>query len=731
MKKFPFFPQLDAMDCGPACLQMVAAWYGRRLNLDTIRQQAGISREGVSLLGLSDTAEAMGFRTTGVRVTRQQLLADLSLPCIVFWQQRHFVVVYGVVKRRAGYRIKVADPAIGKLEYSLNEFLQGWAGMGDAGDEKGLCLLLEPTPVLYSQPAEPLTPGSPAYLLKYLRPYRNLLVQLSLGVVLLALVQLAIPFLTQSVVDIAIGHNDLRYLHLVMLALTVLFISRTIIEFVRGWILAHMVARINIGLIADFLSRLMRLPLSFFDQKLAGDLYQRIADHHRIARFLSGQTLQLVFSAFSFLVFSVIVGFYSPGILAIFVSGTLLYVLWSLFFMGRRRALDNRLFLAQADNQGKLLEIINGMHEIKMNGLASLKRWDWEKVQARIFNIQYSLLAMSQWQTAGGIFLNEGKNLLITFVSALLVMQGEMTLGMMLALQYIIGQMNSPLDQLVNFLNTTQDAAISLERLSEVHTHAEEAPADHTWLPVESGQGLILDRVSFRYDVYSPFVLDGVSFTIPAGKVTAIVGASGSGKTTLLKLLLAFYQPVSGSIMAGATRLCQIHPDEWRKQCGAVLQDGYLFADTLMANIIMTDHRPHADRFNKAVTMANLHGFVDQLPLGFYTKTGANGQGLSQGQKQRILIARALYKNPEILFFDEATNALDARNEWQITDKLNHFFENRTVVIVAHRLSTVRNAHQIVVLNEGQVAELGTHQQLVERRGVYYQLVSDQLELGM
>lgn len=730
MVKFPFFAQLDAMDCGPTCLRMVAAWYGKTFSLDNLRECTGISRDGVSLLGLSDAAETLGLRSLGARVTASQLLGEVSLPCIVHWQQNHYVVIYRIEKKRGSYRIHVADPAIGRMVYALPQFLQGWVGTVADGHEKGLCLMLEPTPEFYRLEEESTHSAISGYLFGYLRPYRKLVCQLGLGILLLAGIQLAVPFLTQSVVDVAIGLNDLSYLYLVVLSLAALVAGRTVVEFVRGWILAHIVARVNIGLIADFLTRLMRMPRAYFDRKLTGDLYQRIQDHSRVTRFLSGATLQLVFSVFTFLVFSVIVAIYSWKIFAVFVTGTLLFIVWNLLFLERRRTLDNRLFAAQADNQGKILEIIHGMHEIKMNNIELNKRWEWEKVQARIFNIHYSLLAMGQKQMAGGIFLNEGKNLVLTFLSALLVIRGEMTLGMMLALQYILGQMNSPLDKLVEFLHTTQDAAISLERLAEVKQQPEEIPEGHTWLPAPSVADIVLEHVSFRYDGYSPLVLKGVSFTIPAGKVTAIVGASGSGKTTLLKLLTAFYPPTEGRIMAGSTNLSHIRPDKWRERCGVVMQDGYLFSDSLLANIIMADEQPHPARFEQAATMANLHSFVAGLPLGFNTKTGPDGQGLSQGQKQRLLIARAIYKNPELLIFDEATNALDARNELHITRQLEPFFVNRTVVIVAHRLSTVRHAHQIIVLDQGIVAESGTHQQLVERRGAYYELVRDQLELG-
>lgn len=727
MRSFPFYEQLDAMDCGPACLRMIAHYHGRRFSLQFLRDRSFLTRDGVSMLGISDAAESVGMRTLGVRIPFEKLKKDVPLPCIVHWRQRHFIVVY----RIRGNKVFVADPAQGKTVYPLKEFLDGWISTRKDGEDLGLCLMVEPTPAFYAREDQEPEKGSFAFLLRYFKPFRRLLVQLFLGVLAGSLIQLLFPFLTQQIVDFGINNQDLGFIYLVLIAQLVLFISRMTVDFIRGWILLHMGTRINISLISDFLSKLMKLPLSFFETKLIGDLLQRIGDHRRIEAFMTVSTLNILFSALNILIFGIVLAIYDLRVLGIFLAGSLLYVGWVSLFMRRRRRLDYRRFKVQSDNQSNLIQIFNGVQEIKLNNLERQKRWEWEQIQARLFRLNVKSLALNQYQQAGATVLNETKNILVTVYAATAVIGGDMTLGMLVAVQYILGQLNAPLEQLIAFFHRAQDARISLERLSEIH-HMEEEREDTAGMSMVPADKTMLARsVSFQYEgPRSPLVLDGIDLDIPASGVTAIVGVSGSGKTTLVKLLLGFYQPVSGEIRVGDILLGNIHPKVWRSKCGAVMQDGFVFSDTILNNICAGDEQPDRERLAQAVKIANLHEFVESLPLGYQTRVGANGTGLSQGQKQRLLIARAIYKDPEFLFFDEATNALDASNEKIIMDRLQEYFPGKTAVVVAHRLSTVKNAGQIVVLDKGKLVEKGIHETLTALRGHYYHLVKNQLELG-
>lgn len=734
MHSFPFYHQHDAMDCGPACLRMVASYYGKNFSLQTLREKSYISRQGVSMLGISEAAESVGFRTMGVRISFKQLAGDANLPCIVHWKQKHFVVVHRIQKIGKGkdFIIHVADPAIGKIKLTRAEFMQGWASTVQDGEQMGLCLLLEPSPDFHKVDDEEIDRTGFKYLLSYVRPYRKYIIQLFIGLLAGSIIQLIFPFLTQAIVDIGINNQDISFIQLVLIAQIFLFISRVSVDFIRSWILLHLSTRVNISLISDFLIKLMRLPVSFFDTKLIGDLLQRIGDHQRIENFLTSSSLSILFSLISLIVFGIVLAIYNIWIFLIFLFAAFLYVGWVLLFLRRRKELDHRRFNRLSDHQSALIQLITGMQEIKLNDCERQKRWEWESIRAKLFRLNIQSLSLSQYQQAGAAFINEFKNIIITFFAAWAVIQGNMTLGMMLAVSYIIGQLNSPIDQLLGFITSTQDARISLERLGEIHKQQDEDPEDEekiTNLP--DHKLLVVENISFQYEgPHSPFVLKDVSVEIPEGKVTAIVGASGSGKTTLIKLLLAFYRPVKGEIRVGNYRLDKIRSHFWRQNCGVVMQDGFLFNDTIANNIALGDEFPDKVKLLEAVRVANIQEFVESLPLGYNSTVGTNGQGLSQGQKQRLLIARAVYKNPEFLFFDEATNALDAGNERIIIENLEKFYRGRTVIVVAHRLSTVKNADQIIVLDRGMVAESGTHNELVKKKGVYYTLVRNQLELG-
>lgn len=727
MPRFPFFKQYDAMDCGPSCLRMIAAFYGKFYSLQKLRQLAHITREGVSLLGLSDAAEAIGFRTIGARISYEQLL-EAPKPCVVHWDQDHFVVVY---KFRKG-KVYVADPAFGLVEYTEVEFKKHWLATVRQGEQKGICLLFDPTPKFFELESEEKNRGNFRFLLKYLRPHRKLVVQLILGFIIGSLIQLIFPFLTQSIVDVGINTQDINFIYLILAAQMMLFLSRMTVDFIRSWILLHISTRINISIISDFLIKLMKMPLGFFDTKMIGDLLQRIGDHHRIERFLTSQSLNVIFSVFNIIIFSIVLVIYNVWIFLIFLFGSALYIGWVFLFLRKRRELDYKRFTQLSDNQSKLIQLINGMQEIKLNNYERQKRWEWERIQARLFKVNISGLSLQQYQQAGSIFINETKNIFITVLAATAVVDGNMTLGMMLAVQYIIGQMNSPLEQMIEFMQVSQDAKISLERLSEIHTHKDEDQDQQgklTELPKSAD--LNISDLVFQYEgPHSPKVLNNINLVIPQGKVTAIVGTSGSGKTTLVKLLLGFYPPVSGAIKVGDSELSAFQQHWWRAKCGAVMQDGFIFSDTIANNIAIGDDDINKERLGYAVRMANIQEFIETLPLNYNTKIGQEGVGLSQGQKQRILIARAIYKNPEFIFFDEATNALDANNEKVILENLDEFFSGKTVVVVAHRLSTVKNAHQIVVLEKGNMVEIGSHEALTKLKGAYYNLVKNQLELG-
>ncbi|NOQ27513.1 MAG: ATP-binding cassette domain-containing protein [Bacteroidales bacterium] len=730
---FPYYKQLDAMDCGPTCLRMIAKYYGKSYSLQNLRDKSYITREGVSMLGISDASEAIGFRSMGVRITFDQLMSEAPTPFVAHWNQNHFVVVYKITKNRNGkILVYVADPGRGLIKFTKEEFMSGWATTKEGGEEKGLCLLLETTPDFYQAEDEKINKSGFKFLFSYLRPYKDIITQLFLGLLLGSLLQLVFPFLTQSIVDKGINNQNLSFVTLIIIAQLVLIFSRTIVEFIRSWILLHLGTRINISLISDFLIKLMKLPVSFFDTKMIGDLIQRIGDHKRIETFLTSSTLNILFSFINLIIFGIVLLYYNVDIFLIFLVGSVLYTSWVYLFMKKRRDLDNRRFAQMSDNQSNVIQLITGMQEIKLNNCEKQKRWEWESIQAKLFKVNMASLSLSQYQNAGGVFINEIKNVIITFIAAKSVIDGDMTLGMMMAVQYIAGQLNSPITQMIGFLQSTQDAKISLERLGEIHNKDNEESDEEPKIDIlPENRDLNLNNLSFQYEgPHSPFVLDDVNLNIPEKKITAIVGTSGSGKTTLIKLLLGFYNPTKGKINLGDIYLNNVSNRMWRGKCGVVMQDGFIFSESIADNIAVSDEYPDRKKLLNAVKVANIQEFIESLPLGYNTKIGQNGVGVSQGQKQRILIARAVYKNPEFIFLDEATNALDANNEKVIMENLDQFFKGKTVVVVAHRLSTVKNADQIVVLEKGKIVERGTHVELTKLKGAYFELVKNQLELG-
>jgi len=722
---FPHYKQPDSMDCGPTCLRMVAKYYGRNFNIQTFRKLCEINREGVSMLGISDAAEKTGFRTLGAKLTVQQF-KEAELPCILHWRQYHFVVLYKI----KNHRYYLADPASGLVTLSEADFAQNW--IGDEDNQKGIALLLTPTPQFYEQDDEKNSELRWSFLFRYLVTYRKLVIQLLLGLGIGSLLQLITPFLTQSIVDIGINTGNLNFIFIILIAQIALIIGRVSVEFIRSWILLHISTRINISILTDFLIKLMKLPMSFFDTKMTGDIMQRMNDQRNIETFLTGSALTTVFSMFNLVVFSVVLAYYNLPIFFVFAASSSLYTLWIVAFLKRRRQLNYKSFDVSARNQSSIIQLVGGMQEIKLNNCEQQKRWEWEHIQARLFKFNVKTLALIQYQQGGATFINEGKNILITFLSAEAVINGSLTIGAMVAVQYIVGQLSTPIEQFLGFIQGFQDARISLERLNEIHQMQDEEPPGKDYnFTLPENKSLFINNLTFRYPgAGNEPVLENISLCIPQGKTTAIVGMSGSGKTTILKLLLRFYEPQKGEIKVGDQQLGNIGFKTWRSQCGVVMQDGFIFSDNIERNIAVGDEYPDKVKLRHAIKVANIQDFIDGLPLGLNTKIGAEGNGISQGQRQRMLIARAVYKNPEYLFFDEATNALDANNERIIMNNLGEFFKGRTVIIVAHRLSTVRNADNIVVLDKGKIIEQGTHHELTAIKGDYYQLVKNQLELG-
>lgn len=773
--KFPLYPQHDAMDCGPACIRMVSKFYGKTIPAETLRHKAELGKEGVNLLGMCNAAESIGFRAKGVRISYQQLIHDVTFPVILHWNQSHFVVLYKSRRKK----LYIADPAGGYLTYTPAEFKQKWINNVANDTGEGIAMLLDPSASFYTNSEEEKGATGLEFktLLRYVRPYKKLLVQLFLGLSIISLIQFILPFLTQSIVDSGIMTGNVHFIYLILLAQLALLTGRIAVEFFRSWALLHISTRINVSILSDFIVKLMKLPIRFFDTKYTGDILQRMNDHQRIESFLTGTSILTFFSLFNILIFSVALVRLNTNIFLVFLIASILYSVWVTLFLGRRRNLDHKRFEVASQEQAVSIQLIQGMQEIKLNNCENQMRWYWEKLQARIFKVSVSNLKLTQWQQIGAFFINESKNILITFLSASAVISGEISMGTMLAIQYIIGQLNSPIEQIITFIQNWQNAKISIERLNEIHKMQDEESANQlsfseltegqyrtvsagktgykentiNYFPennlnddvaistpiVKKSNGLNENNIVFR-NVWFTYVgagnepvLKEINLKIPEGRTTAIVGISGSGKTTLLKLLLRFYEPQTGEIKYGNVPLNAISPKMWRKQCGVVMQESYIFNDTIARNIALGTDNIDIAAVLKAIEIANASDFINSLPMGLNTKIGSEGKGLSMGQRQRILIARAVYKNPGFILFDEATNSLDSNNESQIIRNLEMFFEGRTVIIVAHRLSTIKNADQIVVINNGTIVETGSHTELVKRKGYYFTLISNQLELGL
>lgn len=725
--KFPFFRQLDYRDCGPTCLRMVAKFHGKTFSREFLRDKAGITRMGVTMAGIADAAEAIEMRTLGMRISLESLVTEAPTPFIVPWRQKHFVVVYKTTKDK----IFVADPAQGLLEYSHQEFLEAWT---TTQDQTGFVLLLEPNASFFKLDEDSSKPRNFSFLWPYLKPYKKLIYQLVIGLLVGTCIQFMMPFLMESVVDIGVSNQDIPFIYLVLIAQLVLFVSQTLVSIFREWLLLHVTGRFNIKMISDFLFKMLKLPVNFFDTRNTGEHLQRIQDHTRVQNFVSSSSFNMLYSLVLFVIFSGVLCYYNVKIFFTFLIGAILYVSYTFFFLKKRAELDFKRFDEQSASQTSLVQIINGVREIKVNNSQRKNRWKWEQVQISLFKTSMSSLKLAQYQSIGSNFINELKNILITFLSASAVVNGDITLGMMLSIQYIVGQLNLPLSNFIGFIQLWQDAKISLERLWQVHSKEDEDAIEMQKVKeLPENKSIQIQNLSFQYgSKSSQMILKNLNFEIPVGKTTAIVGASGSGKTTLIKLLLKFYEPTEGSILIDKTNLNAINNDYWRMSCGAVLQETFIFNDTIAGNISESEQNEIIDRdkLKNAVYIANIEDFVERLPNKLNTELGTSGIRLSGGQEQRLMIARAVYKNPEYVFFDEATSSLDANNEKVIMEKLNSFIKGKTAVIVAHRLSTVKNADNIIVLENGELVEQGNHSELTSKKGKYYELVKNQLELG-
>ncbi|MGK9119047.1 peptidase domain-containing ABC transporter [Olivibacter jilunii] len=731
VKRFPFYRQFDSMDCGPTCLKMIAKYYGQDFKLDTLRSKAQIEREGVSILGLSEAAESIGYRTIAAYVTWEQLSQKILFPCIAHWNNNHFIVVYKTKRDK----VYVADPSKGLLTYTKEQFISHWIDSSDMDAEyrdNGAILLLYPTPKIYELSENQKEDVSLSYIFKYLTVYRKLIFQLILGFLIASIIQIMLPFMTQSLVDVGINDNDVGFIKTLLLAQFFLLGGQVSIDIIRSWVVLHISTRVNVSILSDFFMKLMNLPIKYFETRKTGDILQRINDHKRIEDFLTGQTLSTLFSSFNIVIFSVVLAYYNLLIFSIFFIASVLYIFWVFLFLKFRRKIDFQRFEILSRNQGSMIQLIQGIQEIKLTNSEKQKRWSWENIQAESFFVQIKSLNLTQYQEIGAFFINQGKNIVITFLSALAVLKGTLSLGEMLAIQFIIGQLNSPLQQLITFMQSVQDAKISLERLNEIQKEEnEEIPSKDYIKLLPAHRTIEFRNVSFTYPgAGNEPVLRNLNLIIPEGQTTAIVGTSGSGKTSICKLLLKFYSPTEGKILVGGIDFEEISHKVWRENCSSVLQDSFIFSETIKDNISVGQEYPDFKNIRNAAKIANIEEFIDSLPLKYDTLIGSEGNGISQGQRQRILIARAVFRNPTFIFLDEATNALDANNESSIMENLGEFLHGRTAIIVAHRLSTVKNADNIVVLKNGEVVEQGKHDELLRLGGAYYELVTNQLAMS-
>jgi len=721
-KRFPVEYQMDSQDCGPASLKIIAKYFGRYYSLQYLRDRCGITKEGVSLLDISTGAESIGLRILAIKCTLNDVVSKVPLPAIVFWNENHFVVVYNADKKY----IWISDPAKGRVKYTHEEFRKGWY---PKGEENGVLLAVEPTVDFQKSEAEKTQRKSTfSGILRYFFPYKKQF-GLVLGIMLVVtLLQAVLPFISKAVIDVGIKTSDVNFIHMVLFGNICILASVMAFNVLRDWVLLHITSRVNIALISDYLIKLMKLPVTFFENKLLGDILQRAQDHERIRSFIMNNSLALIFSSLTFVIFAIILLVYNTNIFYIFLAGSVCYIVWVLLFLSIRKKLDWEYFELLSKNQSYWVETVSAIQDIKIFNYEKYRRWKWEEIQARLYHVNKKVLTVTNAQNLGAQFIEGMKNMAIVFYCAVAVINGEITFGVMISTQFILGMLNGPLIQFINFVVSAQYAKISFLRINEIRELEDEEEllsiGSTTVMPEK--KDITLENVFFQYTPNGFMVLRNVFLRIPEKKVTAIVGGSGSGKSTLLKLLVRLYKPTHGEIKMGGMNVTAINLRQWRDLCGVVMQDGKIFSDTILNNIVLDDDHIDYERLREVCRTAQLEEEINNMPKGFETMIGETGRGLSGGQKQRLLIARALYQDPEFLFLDEATNSLDVMNERKIVEALNNAFKQRTVVVIAHRLSTIQHADQIVVLNQGYIAEIGNHQTLMEKKGLYYQLVATQ-----
>ena len=725
-RRFPVEYQMDSQDCGPASLKIIAKHFGKFYSLQFMRDRCGITKEGVSLLDLSTGAESIGLRTLAIKCTTNDVVNSIPFPAILFWKNSHFVVVYHSDKKH----IWVSDPAKGRIKYSHEEFKQGWY---QKGEKRGVLLAVEPTAEFKDSKAErEQKKNSFSSILKYFFPYKHNFGLIFIIMLVVTALQGMLPFISKAVIDVGIKTSDVKFIHMVLIGNISILLSIMIFNVLRDWILLHITARVNIALISDYLIKLMKLPVTFFENKLMGDILQRAQDHERIRSFIMNNSLALIFSTFTFVIFAIILLIYNAVIFYIFLAGSILYVCWVLLFLSIRKKLDWEYFELLSRNQSYWVETVSAIQDIKVYNYEKYRRWKWEEIQARLYHVNKRVLAITNAQNLGAQFIESIKNMGIVFFCAMAVIKGDITFGVMISTQFIIGMLNGPLVQFINFVVGAQYAKISFLRINEIRQLEDEEEllsiGNTSILPEK--KTISLENVHFQYTQNSPLVLRNIYLQIPEDKITAIVGGSGSGKSTLLKLLVRLYKPSYGEIKMDTMNVNAINLRQWRNLCGVVMQDGKMFSDTILNNIVLDADRIDYDWLREVCRIAQIEDEINAMPKGFETIVGETGRGLSGGQKQRLLIARALYKNPKFLFLDEATNALDSINERKIVDALNNAFQQRTVVVIAHRLSTIRNADQIVVLDKGFIVEAGNHKTLMEKKGHYFELVSSQMQIS-
>lgn len=732
MKSFPAYRQLEAKDCGATCIRMICKYYGKSVGQNYLRNLSETTRQGTSLHFIAKALEKLGFKTLPVSVGINQL-KSIPLPAILHWNQDHFVVLHKVTKNGHQSKFLVADPELGIKKLGISELSQHWISIKEKNSkntDKGICLLLEKSHC-FNADSDFTSSKTLSFrvILKDLTIHKSFLFQLMFGMLLMSLIQIIFPFLAQAIVDIGIRNQDLKFIYILILAQSFLFLGKIGIEIARKWILLHLSARLNFKLLSGFFIKLMRLPIAYFDSRLSGDLLNRIRDHRRIEYFFTHSTINILFSIVSTLILSLVLVSYSGIIFSVFLFFSVLYVIWISLFFKKRKRLDKENFAVESKNKGKILEVINGMQDIKLNGLQENQRWTWEKIQIKLFRLETTTLRIALSQDTGGATINEFKNLSIILVASVLVVQGELTLGALIAITYLIGQLNMPFNQMIQFLRDYQDAKISLERIAEIHNLKNEDSDAKANLCEFSGNICFKD-FNFRYKGTRRNILNDFNLEIKENKTTAIVGHSGSGKSTVLKLMLGFYEHYEGKLLLGEKSLGNLSKERWRQNCATITQDSYVFNETVLYNITLNKDKIDNQQLKSALFISNSLEFINDLPIGVHTRIGNENLTLSKGQLQRILIARAVYKNPKYVFFDEATSALDADNEAVIADRLRIFFKDKTVVIIAHRLSTVVKADLIAVLKEGRIVEKGTHQNLIKENSNYYHLIKNQLQMA-